>query len=331
MGRLLDRSPILRTRDLDEARFFLDGKAIDFDIVGRSSPQAPFEARLNGIYLPCFWLGYIEYGAPAVARVLASRGDYWIYLPLEGGLEVAVGDETFPCRGRHAVVTSPGREHTLRTEPASKRISVSIKAETMARHVSSLVGEPIDGPIDFAPRMELDSGMGRSLARLLWLAAIELDGRDELRPNALVTSEFENFVMTRLLLSHPHSRTQLLQRRQQPIAPRDVKRALDFIHANLHAPIAIADLTAVTGVAGRTLFKHFRAVKGVPPLRYLRNLRLDRVREELGAGNETSVTEVATRWGFWHLGRFSLEYRRRFGESPSETLGRRRRNRAESG
>ena len=122
-----------------------------------------------------------------------------------------------------------------------------------------------------------------------------------------------------------------LQRRQQPIATRDVKRALDFIHANLHAPIAIADLTAVTGVAGRTLFKHFRAVKGVPPLRYLRNLRLDRVREELGTGNETSVTEVATRWGFWHLGRFSLEYRRRFGESPSETLGRRRRNRAESG
>jgi AraC-like DNA-binding protein len=37
---------------------------------------------------------------------------------------------------------------------------------------------------------------------------------------------------------------------------------------------------------------------------------------------EESVTEIAMQWGFTHMGRFSIEYRQRFGERPSETLSR---------
>ncbi|WP_264933621.1 helix-turn-helix domain-containing protein [Streptomyces sp. A012304] len=54
---------------------------------------------------------------------------------------------------------------------------------------------------------------------------------------------------------------------------------------------------------------------------YLRNVRLGRVHAELLTG-ATGVTEVAGRWGFTHLSRFSAAYRRRFGAAPSETLAR---------
>ena len=63
-------------------------------------------------------------------------------------------------------------------------------------------------------------------------------------------------------------------------------------------------------------------------MRYLRTARFESVRDELRRCEpEMCVTDVAIRWGFEHMGRFAVEYRKRFGESPSQTLGKRRRRR----
>jgi adenylate cyclase len=87
----------------------------------------------------------------------------------------------------------------------------------------------------------------------------------------------------------------------------------------------MADLTMVSGVAERTLAKHFRNVLGLSPLNYARQLRLTAAREGfLHGAHGGSVTEVATHFGFTHLGRFSAQYRRAFGEPPSTTLRRAR-------
>jgi AraC-like DNA-binding protein len=52
--------------------------------------------------------------------------------------------------------------------------------------------------------------------------------------------------------------------------------------------------------------------------------RMDVVRRALpeGTPGETTVTEVATRYGFWQFGRFSVEYKAVFGESPPTTFAR---------
>jgi len=61
------------------------------------------------------------------------------------------------------------------------------------------------------------------------------------------------------------------------------------------------------------------------PIRYLRTARYEKVREALHRAEPgENVTEIAARWGFNHLGRFSVDYRRRFGENPSSTLRQRR-------
>ncbi|UCG61547.1 MAG: helix-turn-helix domain-containing protein [Candidatus Zixiibacteriota bacterium] len=36
----------------------------------------------------------------------------------------------------------------------------------------------------------------------------------------------------------------------------------------------------------------------------------------------TTIADVANHWGFWHMGQFSADYRRLFGELPLETLRR---------
>ena len=53
----------------------------------------------------------------------------------------------------------------------------------------------------------------------------------------------------------------------------------------------------------------------------LRELRLQRAHDELlSAGPGAQVTDIALRWGFCHLGRFSQSYLQAFGESPRQTL-----------
>ena len=99
--------------------------------------------------------------------------------------------------------------------------------------------------------------------------------------------------------------------------------ARDYIEMNFQMPIHAEELCKHTGVGIRTLQRCFREYFGYSITDYLKTIRLDTAYRELTAGDsrETNVTQVALGNGFTHLGRFSVAYRTRFGESPSETLG----------
>ena len=84
----------------------------------------------------------------------------------------------------------------------------------------------------------------------------------------------------------------------------------------------IVDICNLLGVSERTLQYAFRRYVDMAPLAYLRLCRLNKVRATLRASDPltTTVTAVAMRFGFMHLGRFAIEFRRMFGETPSATL-----------
>jgi AraC-like DNA-binding protein len=84
----------------------------------------------------------------------------------------------------------------------------------------------------------------------------------------------------------------------------------------------LAELCGAVGVTPRTLARAVRAVHATTPQRYLHGLRLAEARRALASADAaaTTVTEIATRYGFRELGRFAGEYRAAFGESPSQTL-----------
>lgn len=85
-----------------------------------------------------------------------------------------------------------------------------------------------------------------------------------------------------------------------------------------------ADLAATIGVSDRWVRAAFQRVYGVSAAAFFKARAIDGAHRELVASRpeSTSVTDVAMRWGFWHLGRFSSTYRSYFGELPSETLHR---------
>jgi AraC-like DNA-binding protein len=100
------------------------------------------------------------------------------------------------------------------------------------------------------------------------------------------------------------------------------RAAVDFIHAHAHEPLTVTDIADACGLSVRTLQDSFQRVLERAPMTYLREVRLHRVHTELLADDPktTMVGEVARRWGFTHMGRFSATYAARYGEYPRQTL-----------
>ena len=108
-------------------------------------------------------------------------------------------------------------------------------------------------------------------------------------------------------------------------ASRVARLAQDYIEGRYAQPIRMADLCRHTGVSLRTLQRSFSEYFQVSPSQFVKARRLDAVRLALTAGDpsESTVASAALEAGFTHLGRFSVDYRKHFGESPRVTLARR--------
>lgn len=104
---------------------------------------------------------------------------------------------------------------------------------------------------------------------------------------------------------------------------RVVERACEVMLAQRERSTSILELCCRIGASPRKLEYCFRDVLGITPAKYLRALRLHGARRELKRGGG-GVHDIAARWGFWHCGEFSADYRRQFGELPSQTLRRAR-------
>jgi AraC-like DNA-binding protein len=110
---------------------------------------------------------------------------------------------------------------------------------------------------------------------------------------------------------------------------RGARGAEAFIQEHWRKSISLADLCRAAGVPERALRHGFGELYGVSPMAYLRMVRMHAAREELSRTEcERSIAEVALECGFSHLGRFSVDYRRTFGQTPSESRNRRHRVRA---
>jgi AraC-like DNA-binding protein len=103
-----------------------------------------------------------------------------------------------------------------------------------------------------------------------------------------------------------------------------VARFEDFMGANPNTPLYLSDVCAAIGASERTLRIACEEHLGMGPIRYLTLRRMHLVRRALArtAPSTATVTQVATDYGFWELGRFAVAYREMFGEPPSVTLQR---------
>jgi AraC-like DNA-binding protein len=103
-----------------------------------------------------------------------------------------------------------------------------------------------------------------------------------------------------------------------------VDRVRTLIDAHPERALRLEDLCRIAGARPRTVEYGFRELLDTTPMRYIRGVRLDRVRRQLlraGRG-DCSISMIARRWGFVHMGQFDAHYRMLYGETPSMTRAR---------
>jgi AraC family ethanolamine operon transcriptional activator len=101
-----------------------------------------------------------------------------------------------------------------------------------------------------------------------------------------------------------------------------IKAMSEFMMANIDQPLTLKDLYTAAKTSPRALSYGVQDLFAMSPMEYVKVNRLNGVRRMLKTSNpqENTISAIATQWGFWSMGHFSRDYKRLFGESPSETL-----------
>ena len=95
-----------------------------------------------------------------------------------------------------------------------------------------------------------------------------------------------------------------------------------FLLNSLEETMTIQSITEQFMISDKTLENSFKSLLGITPKRFMNLLKLNKAHEDLHHADAvtTNVSDIASKWGFSHFGRFSKEYKEIFGLFPSETL-----------
>ena len=184
----------------------------------------------------------------------------------------------------------------------------------------ALVGNDLTPPL----RLPKVIASGRALGRLrrLHASAVHLATQvPELiaNPDAARSLKAEMVQALADSLIEPCTEKNTVARSQHATIMRRFRRVLE---ENVGQPLYLPEVCSAIGTSGRTLRLCCHENFGMGPKRYLHLRRLHLARRALQdlTSRDRSVTNIATQFGFWELGRFSIDYKSLFGESPSATL-----------
>ena len=251
---------------------------------------------------------------------------YAVIFDLRSGLgEHRVGHRTVFVGPEFALVQSPLQPVEVRTECEYESLFIRIERYAVIEELERLLDQETRTDLTFEPDMPMAHMGSRKLRELcdrLRRALVSTETRSV--PLSADIRQLESSFITLLLRAQPHNYRRLLNR-STSAGGWQLAAAEEFIRANAHLPMSLGDICRAAGVNARTLQDGFRKRRDCTPMEFLRDIRMEQARSGLlHPAENTSVAGEAARWGFLHFGRFSSEYRARYGELPSQTLRRSR-------
>ncbi len=319
-GLTLDLATKVRTTDVDEAtaavgRVYVAAKLTPID-------TKTVNMQMNALQLPLLTAGYVGFGADMSIRTDDVTA-YYIDAPLSGSAVSRWRDgEIVKAAIGSVAIFTPGTPCVLDWSSDCSQICLKVSEPQMRWELEAMLNHPVRKRITFNRQLNLSTTAANDWYHLVRLLARETRRPGGLLNHPLAVQNLQLLLIQGLLQIQPHNYTEAMAESDGPASAAVAKRAIDLMHAHLQTPWSTAELARATGASTRGLQRAFERSGQPSPMLYLRRLRLHRVHAELAANSPDSitVTVVAGRWGFVHLGRFASQYRQQFGETPSETL-----------
>jgi len=278
-----------------------------------------FQAELTRIELPRLWVQRGRENLPRIAHTAASTERPPIFFLADAdqpamrhsGMELSFGE---------LVVVGSGSTYHHRTDAHCHWATLSVTRDDLAVTGHTLVGRDLTIP-------SVMSRLRPSLPLMSRLLKLHETAGQFAKSAAGITAQPARALEQAIL----HALVMCLTEGMPDEIDTGGRRHLaivalfeEMLAANHDQPLYLAEICTAIGVSERTFRFICQEHLGMGPIRYLwlRRMHLARHALVLADSTKSTVTQIATEFGFWELGRFSVEYRALFGEAPSASLRR---------
>lgn len=244
-----------------------------------------------------------------------------LVLIVQGGKRITLGDEIFDYGAGQSLITTVDMPVVAYvTDASAAEPFLGMWLELDAHVIARLAAE-----MEFASPLQVsttramslvtaDEGLKDALTRLVRLLA-----EPPLIP--LLAPLIQQEIVVRLLNGGHGPSLRRLVAAGSP--SQQISKVVTWLKQHYIEDVPMDDLAAKAHMSPSTFRQHFRAVVGISPLQYLKNLRLLDARQ-LMLNENLDAGSAAVRVGYESASQFSREYSRLFGAPPNRDIKRMR-------
>jgi AraC-like DNA-binding protein len=309
---------ILRASDRDTLAEIL-GDKYGAALTGAGHGDLPFFAQANRVQVGGVTLHYCRYDTP-VDIAFSNMAGVRQLLCLTSQGRISSDGRQAEINADSTTIVPPDSSFQASYASGYQHIVTQFDVDALRRKAEAIVGYPQPG-LFAMPMLEALATSARVRSRQISLSLARMLARETHIDMPLI--EMGQALSSAFLIENLAGFADRLAEEPKSASVAAVKVLEDYIQANWNRPLTVEEIAAACGVSVRSVFARFKQHRGIAPLTYVRELRLDHAHRMLLCEEEDSVISVAMTCGFSSFGHFARRYRERFGELPSTTRARR--------
>ena len=311
---------LFQSDDLDLARSFVAQKFCDHRL-DRASCVDQFDACHNRAEGQATSLNYIRYGADVMIDPGALGSFYLIQIPLTGHADIDNEAGAIETGKGIGSVLNPHRRTRMRWHEGCSQLLLQIEADHLHTVAERMTGRALNDAVTFETAVNKNhKPVADWVQRLKTCFALAEQEAIYSSGNLHTQLIVEEQLIMDFLSCQPSNIQSMIARSGSLPDNIHIRKAVSFMRAKLKTSVTLSDLADAAGITPRSLQLGFKAEFGLTPMEYLREERLQEARRLLKHSSEAErIGDICEQAGFTHFGRFSIQYRKRFGECPTQT------------